>query len=425
MKRTQNEKILQIKNETLVVGIDIAKKFQFARAFDNRGLELGKLLRFENSAQGFANLDAWLQGIMQKHEMTEVIVGFEPTGHYWFNLGDHLVACGHKLAIVNPFHVKCARELDDNSPSKSDRKDPKTIAMLVKDGRYRDVYIPVGAYQELRELVCERERLQERLSALKNQIVRWQDIYFPEFTTVFKDWSKQAAWLVLRHFSTPQKVIDAGAQEILRTWREEMKRPSLKRAERLCLVASQSVGRKEGTMAAISSLQFVMTEYELITMRLEQLKEEMAECLSQIPNAYRLLSIKGMGVVAAAIIISEIGDISRFTDPRQLIKYAGLNLRENSSGKHKGKTTISKRGRRRLRLGLFQAMIPILATNAEFRALHKRNTTRSQNPLTKMQSLIALCGKLLRVTFALLTKGIAYDPEKLALETTTDTVRAA
>ncbi len=58
MKRTQNEKILQIKNETLVVGIDIAKKFQFARAFDNRGLELGKLLRFENSAQGFANLYA-------------------------------------------------------------------------------------------------------------------------------------------------------------------------------------------------------------------------------------------------------------------------------------------------------------------------------------------------------------------------------
>ncbi len=101
---------------------------------------------------------------MQKYEMTEAIVGFEPTGgHYWFNLGgDHLIACGHKLAIVNPFHVKCARELDDNSPSKSDRKDPKTIAMLVKDGRYRDVYIPVGVYQELREMVYERERLQER-----------------------------------------------------------------------------------------------------------------------------------------------------------------------------------------------------------------------------------------------------------------------
>jgi transposase len=416
MKRTQNEKILQIKNETLVVGIDIAKRIHFARAFDNRGIELGKLLRFENSARGFEDFDAWLQGIKQRNGMTEVIVGFEPTGHYWFNLGDHLITCGHKLAIVNPFHVKCARELDDNSPSKSDRKDPKTIAMLVKDGRYRDVYIPVGAYQDLRELVCERERLQERLGSLKNQIVRWLDIYFPEFTTVFKDWSKKAAWLALRHFSTPQRVVDAGALEILRTWREEMKRPSLKKAEQLCLVARQSVGRTEGTRASISNLQFLMTEYELIAMRLESLKEQMEECLSHIPNACYLLAIKGMGVVAAAIIVSEIGDISRFTDPRQLIKYAGLNLRENSSGIHKGKTTISKRGRRRLRHGLFQAMIPILATNEEFRALHKRNTTRSENPLTKMQSLIALCGKLLRVTFALLTKGTAYDPEKLVIE---------
>ncbi len=111
------------------------------------------------------------------------------------------------------------------APSKSDRKDPKTIAMLVKDGRYRDVYIPVGVYQDLREFVCERERLQERRSALKNQIVRWLDIYFPEFITVFKDWSKQAAWLTLRHFSTPQKVVEAGgAQEILLTWRRDMKK---------------------------------------------------------------------------------------------------------------------------------------------------------------------------------------------------------
>jgi len=87
MKRTQNEKILQIKNETLIVGVDIAKKIHHARAFDNRGVELGKLLKFENSAQGFAAFDAWLAKIQQKHGMTEAVVGFEPTGHYWFNLG--------------------------------------------------------------------------------------------------------------------------------------------------------------------------------------------------------------------------------------------------------------------------------------------------------------------------------------------------
>jgi len=413
MKRTQNEKILQIKNDTLVVGIDIGKNMHYARAFDCRGIELGKLLRFGNSAQGFSAFDAWLHEIQQKHEMTEAIVGFEPTGHYWFNLGDHLEACGHKLAIVNPYHVKCARELDDNSPSKSDRKDPKTIGMLVKDGRYRDVYIPDGDYQELRELVCERERLQERLGALSNQIIRWLDIYFPEFVTVFKDWRGKAAWIALRRFSTPKRMAEAGAQEILLAWREEMKRPSLKKAEALCSVANQSIGRAKGSTSAVRALQNVMTEYELLMMQIEQVEELMRDCLLKIPNAWKLLAIKGVGMVAVALFVSEIGDIRRFKDPRQVIKYAGLNLRENSSGKHKGKTTISKRGRRRLRHALYQTMIPILATNEEFRSLHQRNLTRTENPLTKMQSLIALCGKLVRVIFALLTKGVEYDPERI------------
>ncbi len=417
MKNTQNEKILQIKDETLVVGVDIAKQTHYARAFNNRGVELGKLLRFENTAQGFGALDSWLEELQQDNNMTEVIVDFEPTGHYWFNLGDHIKACGHKLAIVNPYHVKCAKELDDNSPSKNDRKDSKTIAMLVKDGRYRDVYIPAGAYQELRELVFEYERLQRKTASLKNQINRWLDIYFPEFVTVFKDWTGKAAWLTLRHFSIPQKVLDAGAQAILLTWRKKMKRPSLKRAERLCLVAAESIGRTAGTKAAVSSLQFMMTEYELLRKRIEHLTEQMKECLHEIPNARLLLEIKGLGVLAVAIIVSELGDIRRFKDPRQLIKYAGLNLRENSSGKHKGKTTISKRGRRRLRYGLFQAMILMLATNVEFRALHKRNITRAERPLTKMQSVIALCGKLLRISFAILTKGTCYDPKRLTINT--------
>ena len=108
MKRTQNEKILQIKSETLVVGIDVGKDTHYARAFDFRGMELAKLLRFSNSGQGYEKLEDWMQAIMREYAKTEAIVGFEPTGHYWFTLGDHLRRKGHRLGIVNPFHVKCA-----------------------------------------------------------------------------------------------------------------------------------------------------------------------------------------------------------------------------------------------------------------------------------------------------------------------------
>jgi transposase len=139
----------------------------------------------------------------------------------------------------------------------------------------------------------------------------------------------------------------------------------------------------------------------------------MQELLMQVPNAGKLLDIKGVGLITAATFVGEVGDISRFQDPRQIQKLAGLNLVENSSGKHKGKTTISRRGRRRLRHSLFFSMIAMLGKNQEFRLLHQRNLMRENNPLNKMQSIIALCGKLIRVFFAILTKGVDYSPEKM------------
>ena len=406
MKGTQNEKISQIKFETLVVGIDVGKETHYARAFDYRGIELARLLRFSNTDQGFERFDQWMRDICKQQEKTEVIAGFEPTGHYWFTLGDHLKRQGHKLAIVNPFHVKRTKELDDNSPTKNDRKDPKTIAMLVKDGRYREVYIPDGIYQELREAVSERERLQEQLTSIYNRVVRWLDIRFPEFTTVFKDWRRNAALITLRSFPTPEKVMETGVNKIVETWRKQMKRASLKRAEALVKAASRSVGRTSGKVASEASLQNLLAEYDLYCQQYDKLEQLMQELLMQVPNADKLLDIKGVGLTTATTFVSEVGDISRFQDPRQIQKLAGLNLVENSSGKHKGKTTISRRGRKRLRHSLFFSMIAMLGKNQEFRLLHQRNLMRENNPLNKMQSIIALCGKLIRVFFAILTKGV-------------------
>jgi len=413
MKRTQNEKILQMKSETLVVVIDVGKDTHYSRAIDNRGVELGKLLRFSNTKQGYEALDSWMQKIMQEHGKTEAIVGFEPTGHYWFTLGDHLQKEGHRLGIVNPFHVKCARELDDNSPTKNDRKDPKTIAMLFKDGRYRDVYIPEDLFQELREAVIERERLLEQEIALSNQVIRWLDIRFPEFNEVFKDWSGTAAWLTLKSYPTPAKVMAAGVKGRVDTWRKGMRKPSHKESERVIKAASESIGRMAGSEAAEASLQNLMTQYELIKQQKREIESLMQELMLRIPNASKLAAIKGIGMVTAAVIVSEIGDIHRFQDPRQIQKMAGLSLRENSSGRHKGKTTISKRGRKRLREGLFRGIITMLATNQEFRVMHQKNLTREKNPLTKMESIIALCGKLIRVMYVILTKGHDYDANKM------------
>jgi len=85
----------------------------------------------------------------------------------------------------------------------------------------------------------------------------------------------------------------------------------------------------------------------------------------------------------------------------------------SSSGKHKGETRISHRGRKRLRYWLFQAAKSAVAHAEEFKKLHVYYTTREQNPLKKMQSLIAIACKLLRIIFTILKKGIKYDPRKM------------
>jgi len=414
MKYIQNEKILQVTEETLIIGVDIASKTHYARAFDHRGVEIGKLLKFSNDAEGFGEFAIWFSAIGERSGKSKVMVGMEPTGHYWFNIAQQLKDHSIKIVLVNPFHVKRSKELDDNNPTKNDRKDPKTIAMLVKDGRYMEPYIPEGIYSELRTVMETRWQIVKQLNTIRNRVKRWLSIYFPEFNQVFGDWEGKAAMAVLQDFPTPVKILEKGVDGIVGRWKQDKLRAvGRKRAMGLLEAAKTSVGVREGIRAAENDLKFLLENYEMYMQQYERTMNLAEQLAKQIPGLEEMVKIKGVGLITAAGFIAEIGDISRFEHPRQIQKLAGLSLKENSSGKHKGKTSISKRGRRRLRSLLFQAIMPLVAKNQEFRELHGYYTTRSQNPLKKKQSLILLSCKLIRVFFALLTKGISYDPQKM------------
>jgi|GEM_PF-2013265 len=116
-----------------------------------------------------------------------------------------------------------------------------------------------------------------------------------------------------------------------------------------------------------------------------------------------------MSILQVAAVVSEVGDLSNYRSARQLIKLAGLNLVENSSGSHKGRSRISKRGRSKLRCTLSRVALILVARTQEFSLLHHYYTTRPNNPLKGKQSLVAICCKLLRIIFALSQKKMVYD----------------
>lgn len=415
MNCTQNNKLMQITPETIVVGVDIGSEIHFARAFDFRGFEFSKkALRFENTREGFNAFDVWVTDLMKKHNKTKAFVGMEPTGHYWYGFGCHLQNMEVEYGMVNPYHVKKTKELDDNNPSKHDRKDPKTIAMLVKDGRYLIPYMPEGVYRELRNLMELRRQCVVQLISIKNRVKRWLAIYFPEFSTVFKKWTGKAAMLTLKEFPTPQAVIETGEEKIVATWKEEVKRAvGYKHAQKLVKAAEESIGLKHGLESATLEIETLLDEYMVYGQRLERIMQKVEEQINQVPYANKLLGIKGVGIVAIAGFIAAAGDITRFEAPEQIVKLLGLNLRENSSGKHQGKTTITRRGRSDGRYAIFQAVLPLVARNTEFRELHTYYIHREGNPLKKMQSIVALCGKLIRVFYAILKTGSDYDAKKM------------
>jgi len=414
MNYKQNEKILQVTEKTLVVGIDIAKEVHYARAFNYRRIELDKVIPFTNNKEGFKSFRNWLLEVMKKNDLDNIIIGFEPTGHYWYNFAEFCRNNDFKYVMVNPYHVKISKEMDDNSQTKNDRKDPKTIAKLVIDGRYFETYVATGVYAELRNIVKMYEHVIGCKSVVENKIIQWLDNYFPEFTTVFGNWECKSGMITLKQFPLPSMIVELGETKVLETWKKEIKQGvGMKRAQSLLAAASRSVGCTEGLRMGQKELEYLIKEYEMYLEQLEEIKAEMEILLVQVPGAKEILKIKGIGLVTATAIIAEIGDISRFEDARQIQKYAGLNLIENSSGKHKGQTTISKRGRKRLRGFLFKVIMPLVGKNTEFKKLHEYYTTRKDNPLKKKQSLILLCCKLIRVLFAILKKGISYDGKRL------------
>lgn len=414
MNFTQNQKINQVSEQTLVIGIDIASELNYARAFDWRGLEKDKVFKFFNNLEGFQAFKDWTAEVMAANNLSELLVAAEPTGHYWFGLADYLKGEGIKLVLVNPFHVSRAKELDDNHPSKTDAKDPKTIAKLTIEGRYMEPYIPEGIYADIRILYNCRQKVVKAMVSLNNQIQRWFKIYFPEYLNVFGNISGQGSMAVLEKAVLPEEIISLGVDGINKLWREKKLRAvGLKRAKSLYEAAVTSVGRKEGSVGARAEFRMLWEDYAHKLEQLEQLNKELSILLKEIPQAEELLKIQGIGVVSVGGFFAEVGDLRRFESPKQIQKLAGLAIRENSSGKHKGQTSISKRGRARLRAVLFSAAMALVAKNKAFREIHEYYIGRQQNPLKKKQSIVAVCCKLIRVIYAICKHKRAYDEAKM------------
>ena len=405
MTSSKTEKIKTINKKTLIAALDIGKMVHYGYFRAPNGKDI-KPFAFCNTGHSFNKFWAKLCRFRQEHLLDEVVIGFESTGPYAEPICHYLRKKSVKLVQVNPMHTKRIKELTGNSPNKTDRKDPRVIADVISLGHSLSVVVPEGAAAQLRRLAHARERAIERRTAMSNQLQHLVFVIFPELVSIINPSTKTGMYLI-KHFSDPERIASMGIERLYDIIRKISRgKFGTDRAEKLYHAAEQSVGITEGKESLLLETTHLVFNIENENRHIEALEKQMAAFLGQVPYSHTILSIKGIGPVTAAGLIGEVGDFRNFRALSEVMKLAGLDLYEISSGKYQGSRHISKRGRALLRKLLYFAAMNTTRKNGVFYVPYQRHLAKG---MPKMKALVAIARKLIGVIFALVRDHCEFD----------------
>jgi transposase len=406
MKKIKPKRIKRVNEKVLIATVDGGKDIHYGYYRYSDGTDV-KPFKFWNNGRGFCEFWNRISSATKAEGLEEIIVGFESTGSYMEPLAQFLKSKkGVLLVQVNPMHTKRVKELQGNSPLKTDMKDPKIIADIIELGHALTVVIPEGPAAELRRLTQGRERTIERRTALFNQLHSLLVIMFPEFLQVMKDVKTASAQHLLTHYPTPQNIVSLGESALAALLRK-VSRGKLKkdRARALFEAASESVGVVEGRNSLLREIRLILDALAMYDRFIEELEAEMVRNLEQIPYSKVILSLKGIGAVTTAGLIGEVGDFKKFSTISEVMKLAGLDLYEISSGKHQGIRRISKRGRPLIRKLLYFAALSAVRQGGVMHQWYQGALARG---MIKPKALVAVARKLLTIIFALVRNHSVY-----------------
>jgi len=398
----------KLNKSTALVTVDGGKDAHYAYITSDTGQTI-KPFRVSNDRHGFEILDKKINTYLEKNNISGFSFGYESTGTYLSPLVHHMDALGAKLIQINPKHTKRVKEVIDNSPSKTDQKDPVVIASIIRLGSGLNALLAKGKYADLRHLVQSRERIIEDKTRCINRIEGLTAQYFPEYTKVMKSMGLITSQHILKTYPTQEKLLELGEAKLtivlLKKSRGQL---GLERAKELIEAAKYSIGCIEGRALAGTRVGYLIEQIEMHNKQLKEVEQRMITITISIPYSKYIESIPGIGWITTAYLLSEITGIANFNRSSQIEKLAGLNLFELSSGKQRGNRHISKRGRGLLRKILFLATLRMIKKGGIFRTYFD-NTQEKGKP--KLVSITALSRKLIRLIFALATNEEIFDTD--------------
>jgi transposase len=398
-----------------IVAVDLASKRQAAVVCDHDSVVLARRM-FTGSAWCIAEILAWAEPVAAKAGFAGLVVACEPTGHRWKPVVVTARARKIPVVCVQPLLVRRAREGEDFTRSRSDFGDAVIIARLAAELRCYVPYLPEGPWARLRHLGARREGLLKRCAAAREQVRDLLECAWPAVLEAAADPLESLTWRAALAISVDPAVLAAmSEQQFLAALREQLVALGGKKVWRRIALAVHAAAAGPGGIAAereaiLERAAFAYQDWMTALAALADAEARMLAVLDELGLTPLVTTIPGLSAIGAAMILAQTGDPARYDTPRAWVKHGGLAPQANESGKYRGKTRTSGRGRPGLRTAAWRAIWGALRCNQVYATRHAQLTSRDTNRLTNGQAHTALAAALLRQLFIVVTRRVPWDP---------------
>lgn len=382
------------------VGIDIAKSFHVASVIDDSGIICIEAFSFDNNLQGFTKL----LDILSTYSKEELLIGLESTAHYGEVFAQFFFKHGFKVAIVNPLQTSAIRKAGIRK-TKTDKIDSFNVAKSLMFYGYTPLKKIDIDHLKLKSLAKTRRKLLKQQTTAKIQLVAYVDQIFPELAKFFKNnlHIKTVQELLLQH-SSPSKISNIHLTKLSNLLIKASRgRYTKEDAKLLKILAKESVGLDDSILEL--QIQMTIQQIRLFSSQIDEVEKQSKEILEKLDSV--ILTVPGISYNAATAILGIIGDFKRFSSPKKLIAFAGLDPKVYESGNFKANSTrMSKRGNSLLRYHLVYTAHNLALHNKTFKEYYdlKREQGKSH-----YNALGHVANKVIRILYKIMTENIPFN----------------
>ena len=387
-----------------IVGIDIGKNHHEASIVSPEGKQIGRSLRFATTHKG---ADSLMRFIFKNIGNSPCVFGMEATGHYWYPIYSFLKAKGYTIYVINPIQSDSLRKMYIRQ-TKNDSIDSFLIAEVIRFGQFGTTSMADENILAMRQLCRYRDSVISSRTEIKLRIGTIMEQIFPEYEKQFSSLWVSTSMGILEKYLTPENIENAPIDELFEIIKDKSHN-RLTRAKAISIkeAAADTFGIKIAQDAFSFQLKQLIDRMNFLDKQIEALDCQILEYYEKF-DCY-LHTIPGIGMIAAATILAEIGDINRFKSSSALVAFAGIDPTVRQSGEFSSTHNhMSKRGSPYLRHAIFLAATTCPFHNSPLNAYYKKKREQGKHHLTATG---AVARKLTTVIYAVLRDGKPYEPK--------------